>query len=275
MPCDPSFSPSGADYTLMLATSQILSKSIHDVGDEAREILQSWYDRLTFPPTKLLERYLRGDLGVVLQCVADNRLCGCGDRGTIAFSLFIQHQLGNNDVVLGCSARYGEHDVRLGNENGELSMLVDDVQLVNYPNGIVFGVGHGSLGAGLVWLQIVNKFSDFRFGNSLYFSFVKGDCVFVGWPSLKDGKFKTLTGGPSPLNLIREFPYEMVKDRTKMMHNFSSENAKAGRHDPIAVIVNRILPKLVVWAGDNWILPLLNEDINLGLEIKDVLVGPF
>ena len=65
-----------------------VSESHDNVSHVVRELRQSWDNRLVLPLTKLPERYVRGDLGIVLEGIADSRKVGRG-----IFSPLIQHDL--------------------------------------------------------------------------------------------------------------------------------------------------------------------------------------
>jgi len=59
-----------------------------------------------------------------------------------------------------------------------------------------------------------------------------------------------------------------------MVDDFARQNAEAYRDALGSMIVNRFLPRLVIWMGNNWIVAALNESGSLGLQVDDVLISP-
>ena len=237
------------------------SESTNDISHIVRELRQSWDNRLVLPLTKLPERYVRGDVGIVLDCVANRRAISLGK-----FSLAIQHDLSNKVISVGWDR---EDRYRTGIDNRELAMFVESIHVVDDANRLV-----RSIGPSTVRLQSGDQFYDAEICNSLYLSVVSARFVFTAWPKFKHGKFDDVFEIP-PNDFTRKVPNDMVKDRPQVVDSLARKHAEAQRDDLVSVIGRRFLPKLVIWMGDGWILPLLDEGVDLGFEIDDILVGPF
>jgi len=233
----------------------------NNVSDMARELRESWDNRLDFPPTEIPKRYLRGDLGVLLQCSTNDRSVSGGH-----FSLLIEH---NFSGKFGHVTRDVEYDPCSRCDNREFAVFVEPVHIVDDSDGMT-----SSIVPSCVRLRVGDQLSDHSIPHSLYFSFVSGDCLFVRWPRLKHGKFDYI-GKLAPSIVTRKVPNDVVKGRSQMVNNFSRENAESQWNDSVSVIVNRFLPTLVIWIGKNWVLPFFNEGVDLGFQVDDVLVGPF
>jgi hypothetical protein len=73
---------------------------------------------------------------------------------------------------------------------------------------------------------------------------------------------------------IGEVPNNVIQTGPEMVNHFASENTETQWDALIPVIRDGLLPNLVIWMGDNWVLPTLNKDSDLGLQVDDVLIGP-
>jgi hypothetical protein len=60
-----------------------------------------------------------------------------------------------------------------------------------------------------------------------------------------------------------------------VVNDLSSKDAEPYRDTKAAMIIDRFLPALVVWLGEDWILAFLKERNDFSMKINDVLVGPF
>jgi len=103
---------------------------------------ERWDNRLLFRLSELAERYLRGSLAIHLHGLANCR------RGlTRAFCLLVQ-QRGLKDEL----AR--EINVQGEKNKYEFSVLINPIQVVNYPDGIIQGIIGGE---SIVRLQTLNQ----------------------------------------------------------------------------------------------------------------------
>ena len=155
----------------LLSLETLGSEMVQNFADKVREISKSWDNRLDFPPTKISERYLSGDLAV--------RIEGSAQVG---------------DISLGKIAITLEHDVHIGharNANVECSdgenqfaMFVGSVHIVDDPKRVTVRPREQG-GLSVVRLQCLYD-TQGGLRDALYFSFKTGDCVFVHGLAKKD-----------------------------------------------------------------------------------------
>jgi hypothetical protein len=260
-------STNAANYTPMnsyeVPTDSARQESV-EFRDDANDFIvqhhNRWHNRLKFPPSEIGERYCRGDLGVVLQFslegVLENRVFY---SALVVRSIFPDHEV--SDVCGECKAGSAE-------AHNELFVLIDDVHIVDERQEAVRRVG------GVIRLKPSNETYNPRIGNSLYFSFESFNAVFVDWPGLENGKLDPY-GAFFPVTGVRKNPYDVVEYGAKMVDNLASENAKAERNRSTLMILHGLQKQLRVVLWNDGISAFLKEPIDLGLKIKDVLVGPF
>lgn len=239
--------------------SQFLSESVNDRDCGPKQLLNAWNNKLTFPFSKLGERYLRKDLGLMLHCSLDG-----GDvLNRKRFALSILHNFLDGS---GSSGRKCE--VRTSTNDDQLAMLIESVHIVNDAEGIVQRVGPE-----LVRLIVGDKLSHASFVHSLYLSFKTGQFVFVG-DFAEDGKSERVFVQHFG-RVVRENPNDVIQGRSQVVDDFSNQHAEPLRDDEVSMIVNRFLPSLVICIGENWIFAAPKESEDFGVKVDDVLVGPF
>ena len=194
----------------------------------ARELCENWNNRLVFPLSEFPERYVRGDLGILLHCSPGGGDLGCGDLGCGKFSLLVQHDFRGNIGKIRRDADQGD-----GTHNCKFPMLIESIHIVDDREKMI-----RSIGPNVVWLK---KLDESRTSSSI----------------------------------IGKVPDDVVKAGPEMVDNLSGEHTKSQRNLSSLMVVKRLLPELIIWMGDNWILPTLKENCDLAIEIDDVLVGPF
>ena len=59
------------------------------------------------------------------------------------------------------------------------------------------------------------------------------------------------------------------------MNDFPGKHAESQRDDALFMVGDCLKQKLFVVLGQDWVLAGLEEPIDFGLKITDVLVGPF
>lgn len=225
-------------------------------SDVARELRQSWDDRLDYPPTKITERYLRGDLAVLIELSFEVR----GERFNC--STHVTNKLPRQIGVKALNqARSADDD--------QLAMLVGNVHVVDDQQRIEDGINSA------VRLKFSDEFDSIGVPHSLYLSFVSGKFVFRSWPRLKNGKFDVAEVGRRAVGLIGKLPDNMIQTGSKMVNDFSSENAESHRDSQRSVITQSLKDFLVIELRYDGVCAFLKEPVNLQLEIDDILVGPF
>jgi hypothetical protein len=240
-------------------SSNLIRKTINGIDSKVLQLRQRWDNKLTFPLSKLCERYLRTDLSIMLNCILSSGEFPHSQN----FSLTISQHIGNDAD----RSSLGEREVGTTRDDNKLSVLIESVHIVDDAQRIVT-----SAGPALVRLKIGNQFSDSRLINPLYLSLKSGQFVFardVG----KNGKFKT-GSVQLPSFGIGEQPNDVVETRSEVVNDFTRQNAEPQRDLQILMIVNRFLPALIVWLGEDWVLAFAEELQDFSVEIADVLVGP-
>jgi hypothetical protein len=147
----------------------------HTIGG-VQQLHQRWNNRFRLPLSELGERYLRGDLSIILDCSQRGEALSSRQR----FSLVMRQDGG--DCVHANARRKGQTRARC--HDCEFPMLIESVHIVDDANGIV-----RSITPSLVWLQLFNQGQHSRVSDALYFSLVSGLFFFRRKPAI-DGKLK-------------------------------------------------------------------------------------
>lgn len=229
-------------------------KTVNHLDDVVVKLRQSWNDRSDCPPTKISERYLRNVVMIALE-----------------FSLKI---FGSNFVVRGFIShdvlveRTGDIQLDIRRNDDQLPVFIENVHTVKDQKGAIERVG------GFIGLQIPNEGTGVRICDSLYFSFVTRNFLFVDRFILKNGELdltKVLLSGGS----IRELPNDVIQAGSQMVNDFPREHFESHRDGPISVILHSIKNSIIVYIGHDWVFAGLKKEADFSLKITDVLVGPF
>lgn len=153
-----------------------------------------------------------------------------------------------------------------GNAEDKLSVLVDDVEIVDEPQGIVKRVG------GVVRLKAFDHADNVRVCNSLYFSFKSFDSLFIDRFFSADREF----------NLPRflywphgEVPRNVIKAGTEVMDYLPREHTELWWDDAISMVLNCLAKSLAVVLWENGVIAFLKKDADPIVKTEDVLFGPF
>ena len=141
----------GLEKTVATQTSLENSEFVNYADCVAEQLYQSLSDRLDFPPTKIPERYTRLTCAVVLKVICN--LNGFEFGVCLLISGQDSFQLAGKD---------NGHCIRAENK---FSVLIDNVEVVDYPKRIVQRIG------GIMRLKSFDQISNIRVRDSLYFSF--------------------------------------------------------------------------------------------------------
>ena len=232
---------------------QEFAKRCDDLDDVVVHLPDGLYDRALFPPANVIKRYLGNELAIALELFYE-----IGGHGRVV--AFIHHR----------SLHYpdGEHEGTSGRNDNQCAVLVNDVEIVNGEQ-----LGIKGTGAGVVWLQPLDKVDNARVADSLYFSFVLGEHVRRCWPFFQDGKLN-IRYALAPVVGIRKMPDDMVEARSEMVDNFAGEHAKPERDGALAVVLDCLRNNLLVVIAENRVFALLKKSCDFSLKIEDVLLGP-
>lgn len=228
----------------------------NNASDVARELRQSWDDRMDYPPTKIPKRHLRGDLAVLIELSFEFR----SERFTCAAS--VTQKLPSKISVKSLNQARGADD-------DQFTVLVGNVHIVDDQQRIKNGIDS------VIRLKFSDEFQGISASHSLYLSFVSGEFVFRGWPNFKDGEFDVPEVRRGAVGVIREFPDDVIQARSKMMNDFPGKGAESQRDSQRSMIIESLQNVLVVELWNDGALAFLKESGHLRLKIDDVLVGPF
>jgi hypothetical protein len=151
----------------------------------------------------------------------------------------------------------------------EFAVLVYNVHFVDNQEGIVGG------NRSMVRLEFLDQLERIRIRHTLYLSFVTGKFVFRRWLHIKNGEFEKPPVFGVSGSIVREFPDDVIETRSKMVEDFSGQNAKTSRNREILEIFDSLAMLIAVYLGHDRVFAFLKEPANLGLKIDDVLIGPF
>ncbi len=238
-----------------VSRNQQLVERFDDLRDVVRKINQTWDDRLGFPPTKIPERYCRNDLGVALQL-----RCEISGQDVYDISALITHD---------SLADLSRNPLRSGSETeNQFSVFIDNVHVLDDKQGRANRV------KGVVRLKHLNKRANPCILNSLYFSFVSGNALFIDWPRFQDGKFD-LAWMRLANNGIRKIPHHVVKHGAQVVNDLAAKDGEARRNGHLFVVGDRLTSSLSVVLGDERVAALIKKPNDRKIEILDILVGPF
>jgi len=73
----------------------------------------------------------------------------------------------------------------------------------------------------------------------------------------------------------RKLPSDVIQDGSEVMDDFPSENAESEGNAPLAMVIDGLLENLFIFMGDGGVVAIIEKDEALGVQIQDVLIGPF
>jgi len=225
------------------------------------ELQKRWDNRLAFPFSDLGKLYLRQNFRILLDCSIDQGKLSIGKRFSLA--IFMNGESGH-DTRVG-----GNEKVRARSNDGQFSMFVESVHVMNDTEGVTF-----SIAPSVIWLHISNERENLWVGDSLYFSLVLAKFIFRKRLFAEHREFD----GGSRLGSVLstgKMPSDMVERRSQVVDNFAAQDAKTFGKLDAAMVIESLLPLLRVHFGHDWILASFEESVHFSVKVDDVLVGAF
>lgn len=223
-------------------------------NDGIVQLNQALGDRLNFPPTKIRERYLRNKLSIGLKFDCD----------------FSGRNLGMCALVTFNDGSHGrrEHPASGAVGQDEFSVLIDNIHVVEDRKGVINKVG------GVVRLKPLYQVAPAGICDSLYFSFISGNLLFLDRLVVENGKldFDEML---EPRFRCGELPDQMIQTRPQMVDDLTRENAKSERNRELLMVLNSLKEQLTVVLGQDGVFAFLEKPGDFDIQITDVLVGPY
>lgn len=230
----------------------IASEQIDPTGDSIQKMRQRFNNRLLFPLTELPKRYIRGDLEICLLC----------NNGPVNF--YVVMCMNDN----GSCDRESHSHVEPGDNQNQVVMLINTVQFMNDGERIV-----GRLRS-MARLELIDKAKRIGIGDPLYLSAVTGNRIFIPrLPFSDDGKSNLPLIG-KPVSIAGKHPSDMVEARPEMMDNLSSNHAETRGDFAVCPKLKQFLDSISVFIAGGAVWASIQEGIDLGIEIEDILIGP-
>lgn len=215
---------------------------------------QSWSERLDVPPTKILERYLRNQLAVALEihCQIDG-----SEFGMCALIVC------NKGTHLGSEFPRPRRDAQ-----NEFSVLIDTVEVMDNVDKSIDRIDS------VIWLEQFDKSEGVGVCDSLYFSFVSGNAVFIDRPFLENRKFDTprvffpMFGGG-------KLPDYVIQTGSQVVDNLPGEHAESWWNHAVCMVLDSLKQQLRVVFWKDCVFAFVKECGEFRLQVTDVFVGPF
>jgi len=155
-----------------------------------------------------------------------------------------------------------------GREGEEFPVLVDPVEMVDEEKRTVERV------RSLVRLKRFDQIQDPEIIDSLYFSSVRGTTFFLDRLFHENREFD-LPPVLFPIPCAGESPDNMIEARSQMVDDLSSQGAEAGWHGAVLLVIDRLKENLAAVLGQDRMFAFFKEQQDFGVQITDVLFGPY
>ena len=206
---------------------------------------------MDFPPTEVPKRYTRLQYAIALKVECD--------FGGVKFGMCFLITV--NDGL----QRVWEQANTCVQTEQEFSMLIDNVEVVDDPEGTVRRIG------GVIRLKSFDQNPNIGIRNLLYLSLKSGNVSFINRLFAQDRKINRHL---VYLGASGEVPNDVVEAGSQMMNNFTSEHTELWWNDAILMVFNGLRKALKVVLWDSGVIAFIEEPLDFSIEIKDVLFGP-
>jgi len=228
-----------------------LGEHSHVISDRVQKMRERWNNRLTFPPTDLGERYVRGELQLWLRCC----------HGVHPFPLFVKAA----DDERSKFGRERSSQIPETNDQNQRVMFVFAVKLIEDEKWIVHRV------RSVVGLEPFDEVTCGGRIDPLYLSTVTGDFVFGSGLLSTDGEGdRSLVA--SPICIAGEHPDQVIEHRPQMVRDLACHDSKTRRDYLMGV--DQLLRHLLPVVTASTFAAFLEKGCDLDIQITDTLVGP-
>jgi len=243
--------------------NELVDNGIHNIA----KIMEKWNNRLTLDNANLIDRYLKGDIEVLVHLRSIVMQSDVTEYCVIIkypnFADRRWRDLESNKCRLGPSRTVSEINaatINVTSNDKQEAVLVDVVKFVNSPERVV---------PAFVRLDSVNETYNVRM-NSLYFSKRMG---FVFGRTIRDREVSVLSGRLAVS--FNKLPNEMVETSSQVINNFSNNQRKGGWRLGDDFDLVSCLTGLHVLIDDKSIGVSAPESLDFGFQLVDVVFGPF
>ena len=250
------------------STEHIPTENIDDALNEVRQLNESWHKRLTLDNPRLAERYLEGELIVVLEF---RLLSGLGLNDKHYFAVYEreepisgpEHNTGSRDRLISPrDLRPGMHSDRSmrGPYRNNQVVLVDVVELVKPPERFT---------PSSVWFERA-QYADGPWRGSTYFSQTSGH-KFLG--GIADRESRVFVGGTATFD--DELFGQVVETRPQVVEDVPEHHPPGQRDLFRDVDAEQLISCFRIELTDDEIRVGVQERADLAPKLVDVLFGPF
>ncbi len=229
-----------------------LGEPLNVILDRVQEMREDWDNRLTFPPTKLGERYLKGKVHLQLICR------GWGKD-------FLVNVRSSDDCPLKKLEGNRKAHVPTALNEHECLVFVYSVKVVEDDEWIIKRV------RSIIGLEFLDQAPSVGRSDSLNLSVVTGEFLWLPRFCSADRECNQSLVLP-PILLARQKPNEMVQDRTQMVGDFPGKNTEARRDLPPRVLQEFMRSLFFVLTENTF--RWFQERLDLGIEVTDAVIGP-
>jgi hypothetical protein len=251
-----------------MKTLEQRSEAGYDGVNQIRKLMQAWNDRLTLSNLRLPERYIKGDIELLIHLRAKRAGYPTNFGAVLNYwNSGVREKRDWRAQLNECRlrGRLPLHERKTGfanriGDNEQESVLVEIVKFVEFPEAIV---------PTLVRVERINEIYGSR-AHSLYFGANTG---FVFGRSLVNGEIGLLVR--SAAVGLDKLPSEVVETAPKLVNGFSSENGEFQRRLANDTNLVNELMSLRVYIDNKSIVVGFEEGTGESFEVTDVLFGPF
>ena len=235
-------------------------KHANGVSDEVSHMIQRSKDRLTLKNLRLTERYIKGELEILVL------LSFIGAGGEI-HDFIASHKAETSGVKPEQRPILGKHInppiIRSELSSDYESVLIDDIQTVKMPKGQV---------SSMTRLYVADEFFSV-YAHTLYFSLREGRCVLLGGVTNRkisvSGRFVPIRPHQLKRQMVESTP-NVMDCITSNERNFQGNGIDTFHEESC---VSNLGYRVRLYPDGVWLC--FNEITNSQIEISDVFFGPF